>query len=78
MIIRRGSQFLKHQLLQRITAQPQPPVLGLQGKLHMSFDLQIMNVGCRTKEKKKVSVQEVNYYNYNVLVTDKYCLAHNG
>ena len=49
MIIRRRFQLLKHQILQRITEQPQPPVLGLQGKLHLIFDLKIGHVERRAK-----------------------------
>ena len=50
MTTRRGIQFLKPHIIQRITAQPQPPVSGLQGKIYLSFDLQVSHVGRRTKE----------------------------
>ena len=42
-------QFLKHHILQRITAQTQTPVSGLQVKFHLSFDVQIIHVGRITK-----------------------------
>ena len=48
-IIRRGSWFLKPQLLHRRTKQPSPLVSGLQWKLHLIFELKIRYVGCRAK-----------------------------
>ena len=64
------------------------PVSGLQGKFHLSFDLQIIHVGRRTKEtwkisshrrilhKRNISVQEVHYSNDDVLVKERYFLGH--